>query len=127
MTKILTILAICAVCSGCSVEIISDKEAIERLHAEEAKEQLNNAEQIAILFSNAAVNPAAVEVKVSDYKDSPIFVTHAKRLEEQGLPYDSSQIFTTEAYEEALAIQANYQQKKSLPVTESDDDHHHSH
>lgn len=127
MIRILTISVLCAVLSGCSVEVISDKEAIDRLHAEEAKKPLADAEQMAILFSNTPVNNAALEVKVPDYKDSPIFVTHAKRLEEQGLPYDASQIFTTEAYEDAVAIQANYKNKKMNPPETSDDADVHVH
>lgn len=115
MIKIFTILATCAVLAGCSVEVISDKEAIERLHAEEAKVVLADAEKIAELFSNESVNPAKAEVKVPNYNDSPIFVTHAKRLEEKGLPYDSSLLFTTQAYEEAVAIQATYKGGKTAP------------
>ncbi|QIC71729.1 MULTISPECIES: hypothetical protein [Acinetobacter] len=127
MIKIFTILATCAVLAGCSVEVISDKEAIERLHAEEAKVVLADAEKMAELFSNTPVNPAKTEVKVPNYNEHPIFVSHAKRLVDQGLPYDSSLLFTTQAYEEALAIQASYKKRNSAPQSHTDEHDDHGH
>lgn len=127
MIRIPIIIATCAVFTGCSVEVISDKEAIERMYAEEAKVQLADADQIAQLFSNATVNPSNTEVKVSDYNENPIFVSHAKRLEEQGLPYDSSLIFTTQAYEDAVAVQAAYKSRKAAPPSSLDEHDDHGH
>lgn len=127
MIRIFTIIATCAVLAGCGVEVISDKQAIERLHAEEAKAVLANAEKMANLFSNTPVSPAKEEVKVPNYNEYPIFVTHAKRLVDQGLPYDSSLIFTTQAYEEALAIQESYKNRKSAPQPQTDEHDEHGH
>lgn len=127
MIRIFTIIATCAVLAGCGVEVISDKQAIERLHAEEAKAVLANAEKMANLFSNTPVSPAKEEVKVPNYNEYPIFVTHAKRLVDQGLPYDSSLIFTTKAYEEALAIQESYKNRKSAPQPQTDEHDEHGH
>ena len=127
MIRIFTILATCAVLAGCSVEVISDKEAIERLHAEEAKAVWADAGKMAELFPNTPVNPAKTEVKVPNYNEHPIFVSHAKRLVDQGLPYDSSLLFTTQAYEEALAIQASYKNRKSAPQSHTDEHDDHGH
>lgn len=127
MIRIFTIIATCAVLAGCGVEVISDKQAIERLHAEEAKAVLANAEKMANLFSNTPVSPAKEEVKVPNYNEYPIFVTHAKRLVDQGLPYDSSLIFTTQAYEEALAIQESHKNRKSAPQPQTDEHDEHGH
>lgn len=127
MIRIFTILATCAVLSGCGVEVISDKEAIERLFAEESNVVLADAEKIAELFSNEQVNPEKTEVNVPNYNDSPIFVTHAKRLEEQGLLYDSSLIFTTQEYEEAVAIQSTHKNRKAAPPSHTDEHDDHGH
>ena len=127
MIRIFTIIATCAVLPGCGVEVISDKQAIERLHAEEAKAVLADAEKMANLFSNTPVSPAKEEVKVPNYNEHPIFVTHAKRLVDQGLPYDSSLIFTTQAYEEALAIQESNKNRKSAPQPQTDEHDEHGH
>lgn len=127
MIRIFTILATCAVLTGCSVEVISDKEAIDRLFAEEAKAHLDDAEKMAELFSNIPVDPVNTEVKVPNYNDSPIFVAHAKRLADQGLPYDSSLLFTTQAYEDAVAIQASYKNRKASPQSYADEHEDHGH
>ena len=112
MIKLITSISLSILLTGC-VEVISDKEAIARYHEEKAQGVLSEATEIA----NAVANSPATnntEVTTSDYNDHPIFVSHAKRLEERGLPYNKASLFTTPEYEDALAISQNYKQQKAI-------------
>lgn len=112
MIKHITALSIGILLTGC-VEVISDKEAIARYHEEKAQTVLNEATNIANSMANAPATKAT-EVTTSDYNDYPIFVSHAKRLDDLGLPYDKASVFTTQEYEDALAITQNYKQQKAI-------------
>jgi hypothetical protein len=112
MIRYITALSLCTILTGC-VDVISDKEAIARYHEEKAQSVLDEATQVANSFanSNSTQNP---DVTTPDYNDYPIFVTHAKKLDELGLPYDKSNVFTTQEYEDAIAISQNYNQQKAI-------------
>lgn len=112
MYKYITTLSLCILFTGC-VEVISDEEAIARYHKEKAQTVLSEANEIANSIANSsAINTP--DVTIPHYKDYPIFVSHAKRLDDLGLPYDQSSVFTTQEYEDALAIAQNYKQQKTV-------------
>ncbi|HFG7030420.1 TPA: hypothetical protein ACGIK9_002905 [Acinetobacter baumannii] len=108
MKKIYLILVSSLVLSACGVDIISDKEAIDRLHQKEGKAELDQALMIAQAFANKTVSPVFSDTMAPNYNDYPIFVTHANALREKGLPVDASKVFTTQRYEDALAITKEY-------------------
>lgn len=122
MIRYITALSMATLLTGC-VEVISDKEAVDRYHENLAQDALNQATEIANMLSKQAVGND-VDVKTPHYNDYPIFAAHAKRLDQLGLPYNTDNVFTTQEYEDAVAIALNYKQQK---IVHGDNFNNHEH